>query len=223
MGSMRLQLLFLVSTIFILVPGRFVLASEIIGPHKLLAMADTAPLFPDFDNDGLTDQQEIDLGTDRTSADSDKDGYPDGNEVYNGFNPLAGNRDRQVKRRVLVNLDTQSLTYYLNDVEVGVVPVSTGLLRWATPNGEFKVQRKVPVIRYTGVNYDYPNTKWNIQFKPKFYLHGAYWHNEFGKKPMSHGCVNIATENAEKLYFFLDVGDVVKVIGKTPLKALASK
>lgn len=174
----------------------------------------------DSDHDGLSDQQELELGTDMHNVDTDGDGYPDGTEVRFGFNPLAGGRDRKVERAVEVDLHTQTLKYYLNNVEVGTIPVSTGILRWPTPDGDFKVQRKVAVKRYTGANYDYPNTKWNIQFKPGFYLHGAYWHNQFGIRPMSHGCVNIATENAEKLFYFLDVGDSVKVVGKTPLKSL---
>lgn len=177
----------------------------------------------DSDSDGLSDQQEFDLGTDPTITDTDNDGYTDGNEVAAGFNPWVGNRDRNVVRRVSVDLNTQTLKYYLNNVLVGTIPISSGMRQWATPNGEFAIQRKVPVIRYTGANYDYPNTKWNIQFKPRFYLHGAYWHNEFGKRPMSHGCVNIATENARKLFYFLDVGDKVVVSGKTPSKVLLTK
>ena len=30
-------------------------------------------------------------------------------------------------------------------------------------------------------------------------IHGAYWHNNFGH-PMSHGCVNMKTEDAEQIY-----------------------
>ncbi|MDO9509717.1 MAG: L,D-transpeptidase, partial [Candidatus Magasanikbacteria bacterium] len=102
------------------------------------------------------------------------------------------------------------------DVKVGQAPVSTGLIGMDTPNGEFKILRKRPVVHYKGPGYDLPNTKWNLEFKKSYYLHGAYWHNQFGIKPMSHGCVNIAYENAEKIYIFLSVGDKVVVTGKTP-------
>ena len=34
-----------------------------------------------------------------------------------------------------------------------------------------------------------------------FSLHGTYWHNNFGH-PMSHGCVNLRVEDAEKLYYW---------------------
>ncbi len=44
----------------------------------------------DTDNDGLTDEQEEIYGTDRLNPDTDGDGYLDGEEVENGFNPLDG-------------------------------------------------------------------------------------------------------------------------------------
>lgn len=44
----------------------------------------------DFDGDGLHDAGEFILGTDRTDADSDDDGVPDGAEVRQGSSPLDG-------------------------------------------------------------------------------------------------------------------------------------
>jgi hypothetical protein len=43
----------------------------------------------DTDDDGLTDLEEVDYGTDADDPDSDSDGYPDGEEVDNGYNPLG--------------------------------------------------------------------------------------------------------------------------------------
>jgi len=44
----------------------------------------------DFDGDGLTDQDEVDLfGTDRLAADTDGDGYSDAEEVFDhGTDPF---------------------------------------------------------------------------------------------------------------------------------------
>jgi methionine-rich copper-binding protein CopC len=42
---------------------------------------------PDTDGDGLTDKQEVDLGTDPLRADTDGDGLPDGQEVALGTDP----------------------------------------------------------------------------------------------------------------------------------------
>lgn len=174
----------------------------------------------DTDKDGLNDDLEVKIGTDPTVADSDNDGYKDGQEVFNGFNPFVGGRDRQVKRSAIVDKNTQKLDYFFNGIKIGSMPVSTGVLGWDTPNGDFKILRKLPVHRYVGEGYDLPNTKWNLEFKRGFYLHGAYWHNQFGIRPMSHGCVNIAYKEVEKLYRFLDLGDAVKIVGKTPIKSL---
>lgn len=174
----------------------------------------------DSDSDGLNDKVELALGTSLWNKDSDGDGFQDGEEAFAGYNPLRDGRDRSLLKHVEVNLTSQQISYFLNDVKLGTMPVSTGLIKWATPNGEFKVLRKVPVKRYIGDGYDYPNTRWNIEFKRSYYIHEAYWHNQFGIRPMSHGCVNMAGTNVEKLYTFLDVGDKVKVSGKTPTRVV---
>lgn len=170
----------------------------------------------DTDNDGLSDNLELQLGTDLQNKDTDEDTYSDGLEVENGYNPLKGKADRSLSRHVEVDKNTQQMSWYLNEIKIGQAPVSTGVIGLDTPNGEFKILRKRLTVNYAGRNYSYPNTKWNLEFKKSFYLHGAYWHNQFGIKPMSHGCVNIAYNNAEKLYKFLSVGDKVVITGKTP-------
>ena len=43
----------------------------------------------DLDNDGLVIRREIELGTDNQNPDTDGDGYNDGIEVQNGYNPLG--------------------------------------------------------------------------------------------------------------------------------------
>ncbi|HID27576.1 MAG TPA: hypothetical protein EYP22_07145, partial [Methanosarcinales archaeon] len=47
----------------------------------------------DSDNDGLSDKQELQLGTDPNSADSDKDGLPDKLELDKGLNPRLADSD----------------------------------------------------------------------------------------------------------------------------------
>ncbi|EKD43405.1 MAG: hypothetical protein ACD_72C00291G0003 [uncultured bacterium] len=177
----------------------------------------------DTDGDGLSDEIELKLGTDIQFIDTDGDGYKDGEEVVNGYNPLMGNNDQSLGRRVEVDLNTQQMKYYLNNILIGTAPVSTGKIGTETPTGKFAIIRKLPVYRYVGPGYDLPNTKWNLEFKRSFYLHGAYWHNQFGVRPMSHGCVNIGYKDAEKIYKFLKVGDSVKVTGKTPRRAITKK
>lgn len=170
----------------------------------------------DTDNDKLSDGLEIALGTNLTKSDTDDDGHSDAVEMLRGFNPLVGGGNRDVKRHVEVDLTTQQLTYFMNDIKIGSIPVSTGRTITPTPLGEFEIMRKVFVKDYVGADYFLPNTKWNLEFKRSYYLHGAYWHDQFGVQPMSHGCVNIAYKDAEQLYTYLDAGDRVVITGVTP-------
>jgi lipoprotein-anchoring transpeptidase ErfK/SrfK len=80
--------------------------------------------------------------------------------------------------------------------------------RLPTPTGTFQVQQKIPVKLYQGPGYYLPNTKWNLEFLPGYYIHGAYWHNNFGH-PMSHGCVNVSYQNMEALYDWAEFGTQV--------------
>jgi S1-C subfamily serine protease len=56
--------------------------------NKIVASL-TANSKVDSDNDGLSDGEEIKLGTDPKNPDTDGDGYTDGSEVVNGYNPLG--------------------------------------------------------------------------------------------------------------------------------------
>lgn len=116
-------------------------------------------------------------------------------------------------KRIYVDLAAQRLSYLDGPTLVGTMLISSGLSITPTPKGTFAIMAKIPSIRYRGYNrdgsiYDYPNTKWNLRFKPSYYLHGAYWHNNFGH-PMSHGCINIAYRDVEALYDWADVGTPV--------------
>jgi lipoprotein-anchoring transpeptidase ErfK/SrfK len=43
-------------------------------------------------------------------------------------------------------------------------------------------------------------------------LHGTYWHNQFGKANLSHGCVNLTLTDAAWLYDWTSVGTDVIVV-----------
>jgi len=113
-------------------------------------------------------------------------------------------------KHIYVDLSTQHLYANEDGRVVFDFPVSTG--KWyKTPTGDFKIWIKLRYTRMSGGStpstyYNLPNVPFTMFFYnekyPKhvgFGLHGAYWHNNFGH-PMSHGCVNISIENAEKLY-----------------------
>jgi lipoprotein-anchoring transpeptidase ErfK/SrfK len=100
--------------------------------------------------------------------------------------------------------EPQTLYAHEGDKIVFTFLISGG--KWGrTPRGEFRIWGK---YRYStmiggsmenGDYYNLPNVPYTMYFSGGVGLHGAYWHNNFGK-PMSHGCVNIAIPDAEKLF-----------------------
>src|SRR3989344_3040179 len=122
---------------------------------------------------------------------------------------------RSEDKRIEVNLTNQHLYAYEGSNLVMDFPVSTG--KWGkTPTGTYEIWIKLRYTRMAGGNkewgtyYNLPNVPYTMYFYNKeipktrgYGVHGAYWHNNFGH-PMSHGCVNVSPENAEKLYFWAD-------------------
>jgi hypothetical protein len=121
-----------------------------------------------------------------------------------------------LEKRIDIDLSEQRLRYYYGDMQLeSDIKISSGVAWYPTPKGEFTIQIKKPLVNYVGSNrdgsrYNYPKTKWNLQFLPSYYIHGAYWHNAFGT-PRSHGCINVAYKDMEKLYNFADVGTKVTI------------
>lgn len=113
-------------------------------------------------------------------------------------------------RYVRVDLSEQRMYAYEDGYVVNSFLVSTGLPGTPTPPGEYHIQRKIYSKLYSGPGYYLPNTLYNLQFRPHYYLHGAYWHNNFGR-PMSHGCVNIHYDNARWLYEWMQEGDLAVI------------
>ncbi len=111
------------------------------------------------------------------------------------------------KKSIDVNLTTQTLTCSEYGKVVFTTLVSSGLPGlMATPTGPFNIQDKLPsrnmsttsrladdVIPLVGV----PWTSFFTEVGHAF--HGTYWHDNFGV-PMSHGCVNMRTEDAKWLF-----------------------
>ena len=67
--------------------------------------------------------------------------------------------------------------------------------------------------RYTdmrGPGYFLPDVPFTMYFYQGYGIHGTYWHNNFGT-PMSHGCINMRTSEAEWVYNFSEVGTTVVV------------
>jgi hypothetical protein len=130
--------------------------------------------------------------------------------AYSPNTTVLGTEDNS-KKRLEVDLTNQRLYAFEDNTVIFSFPVSTG--KWGpTPTGDFRIWIK---LRYTlmkggsrlaGDYYYLPNVPYTMYFyndkTPKsmgYGIHGAYWHNNFGH-PMSHGCVNMAIGDVEKIY-----------------------
>ncbi len=98
-----------------------------------------------------------------------------------------------------VDLSKQRLCAYEGQKTVFCAPVSTGTSRYPTVKGRFEIYAKYSSTRMRGPGYDLPNVPWTMYFHRSYAIHGTYWHNSFGR-PMSHGCVNMKTSQARRLY-----------------------
>lgn len=112
-----------------------------------------------------------------------------------------------------INVSNQTITAYEGSVPVKTVVVSTGLPRTPTVLGTYKILTKYPAVRMTGGTpgidyYDLPNVPFTMFFFRGYAIHGTYWHNNFGR-PMSHGCVNLPTNEAKWFYEWAPIGTPV--------------
>ncbi len=117
------------------------------------------------------------------------------------------------KKRIEVNLKTQTATAYEYDTPVFTARVATGgkyrtpdgIVDFFTIPGEHRIFRKIAGTRMAGgtPGYDYynlPGVSWASFFTSSgIAFHGVYWHNDYGQ-PRSHGCVNMLPAEAHWVF-----------------------
>lgn len=139
----------------------------------------------------------------------------------------AANEERWVE----VDLSDQKLYAWEGSRLFLETPVSTGLPWWPTPKGEFRVWTKLRATKMEGGEgkyyYNLPNVPYVMYFENSqipgwrgYGLHGAYWHNDFGR-PRSHGCVNLPVDVAKQIYYWIspvltDNKNSIKATGSNP-------
>jgi lipoprotein-anchoring transpeptidase ErfK/SrfK len=113
-----------------------------------------------------------------------------------------------------IDLSSQSLIAWSGRTKVYSTRVSTGTSRYPTVQGFFRIQTKIRSQRMRGGTgrdrYDLPNVPHVMYFYRDYAIHGAYWHNNFGR-PMSHGCVNLPLGAARWMYNWAPIGTRVVV------------
>ena len=113
-------------------------------------------------------------------------------------------------KQIVVDLSEQRLYAYQDGTLLNTFVVSTGVAAYPTVVGDFSIYLRYSSQRMIGPGYDLPGVPWVMYFYQGYGLHGTYWHNNFGT-PMSHGCVNMKTDEAKWLYDWAENGTPVHV------------
>lgn len=110
-----------------------------------------------------------------------------------------------------VNIKTQTLVAFEGDRPVFATAVSTGKedkedpeKDHKTPTGTWRIREKHVAATMDGDvasdgPYSIEDVPWIMYFNGSYALHGAFWHNQFGRTK-SHGCVNLSPADAKALF-----------------------
>jgi lipoprotein-anchoring transpeptidase ErfK/SrfK len=114
-------------------------------------------------------------------------------------------------KSIVVSTEEQRIYAYENGQLVHSYLVSTGLPDSPTVHGDFQIFVKYLKTDMSGPGYYLPDVPYTMYFYQGYGIHGTYWHNSFGR-PMSHGCVNLPTDQAQWFYNWAEIGTPVRVI-----------
>jgi hypothetical protein len=103
-----------------------------------------------------------------------------------------------------VDLDQQVLVAYEGDRPVLATLVSSGKAGFEPPVGLYRVHKKYATATMSGPDpeagtYVVEDVPWTMYYWGSYALHGAYWHDEFGRV-RSHGCTNVPPIDAHWLF-----------------------
>ena len=119
---------------------------------------------------------------------------------------------RKGTRWIDISIVAQTMVLWEGERPVYATLVSTGKdglgepgKTLSTPRGTFRVyQKHVATTMGSEVadhEFELRDVPWVMYFKGGYALHGAYWHDDFGRV-RSHGCVNVAPIDARIAFFF---------------------
>ncbi len=109
-----------------------------------------------------------------------------------------------------IDLSAQMLYAYQGSTLIDSFLVSTGTYATPTVTGQYHIYVKYEYTDMSGPGYYLPDVPYTMYFYSGYGIHGTYWHNNFGT-PMSHGCVNMRTSDAQWLFYWSYVGMLVNI------------
>lgn len=112
----------------------------------------------------------------------------------------------------VISVDLTKLLEYVyeNGELIYSSKISPGINNW-TPTGTFKIYAKTKKQKMSGPGYYIPNVPNILWFKGDYSIHGVYWHNDFGIRPRSHGCIGGPLVEAEWVFNWAEVGTPVVI------------
>ncbi len=113
-----------------------------------------------------------------------------------------------------VNIDSQHLYVWENGTMIFDSAVNTGRPDWETPKGVFYIHTYVTIQDMEGglpkgssEYYFQPDVPWVMYFDyDADAIHGVYWHNNFGIRATSHGCVGVPVSVAKWIWDWSSLG-----------------
>ncbi len=114
-----------------------------------------------------------------------------------------------------VNVTKQTLVLYEGEKPVYATLISTGEAgledpkhTTATKRGIFRIHTKHITATMSsdevGEEFELRDVPYVQYFDKEGYaMHGAYWHDRFGV-PKSHGCINLAPEDARRIFYWTE-------------------
>lgn len=140
---------------------------------------------------------------------------PSGFAVERAHVRIARQRERpkgvaEGAKWIHVDVDQQTLVAYEGDRPVFATLVSAGKDGHDTPTGLYRIHEKHKTRTMRGSDpsgpFEVAEVPWTMFYRGSYALHGAYWHDDFGKV-RSHGCTNLAPIDARWLFRFTE-GDL---------------
>ncbi len=115
----------------------------------------------------------------------------------------------QGEKWIDVNLDRQFVVAYEGATPVFATLMSSGIPSregaesYETIQGSFRIEQKHLTTTMDGNSaagaYSIEDVPWVMYFSGSFALHGAFWHDDFGRV-RSHGCVNLSPDDARWIF-----------------------
>jgi hypothetical protein len=116
------------------------------------------------------------------------------------------------RRWIGISLLSQTLVLWEGATPVYATLISSGRdglgdpkTTMSTPQGTFRIQQKhvTTTMDSTVADHEFElrDVPWVMYFQGGYALHGAYWHDDFGRA-RSHGCVNLSPIDARYVFFW---------------------